>query len=80
MLYDKPYYNDEKAPETENLELIDRIRVKSTIELDSKQDIKALFQMTPYYYHTPSEGMSRLDLLDKLTTDIEFVLLVYKKP
>lgn len=79
VLYDEPYYNDEKAPATENLELIDKIRVKNTIELDSKQDIKALFQMTPYYYHTPSEGMNRLDMLENLSTDIEFVLLVYKK-
>ena len=79
VLYEKPYYNDEKAPATENLELIDTIRVKGTIELDSKQDIKALFQMTPYYYHTPSEGMGRLDMLEKLTTEIEFVLLIYKK-
>lgn len=79
VLYDKPYYNDEKAPDAENLELIDKIRVKSTIKLDSKQDIKALFQMTPYYYHTPSEGMRKLDMLENLTTEIEFVLLAYKK-
>lgn len=79
VLYEKPYYNDEKPPLADGLELTDTIRVKRTIELCSKQDIKALFQMTPYYYHTPSEGMKRLDMLQTLSTPIEFVLLVYKK-
>ena len=79
VLYEKPYYNDEKPPLADGLELIDTIRVKRTIELCSKQDIKALFQMTPYYYHTPSEGMKKLDTLETLSTPIEFVLPVYKK-
>lgn len=79
VLYDEPYYNDEKEPAADGLELIEKIRVKDSITLDSNQDIKALFQMTPYYYHTPTEGMNRLDKLDTLTTEIEFVLLVYKK-
>lgn len=78
VLYDKPYYNDEKEPKTDGLELIEKISVKSEITLNSKEDIKALFQMTPYYYHTPSEGMNRLDEKTNLTTEIEFVLLVYK--
>lgn len=79
VLYDTPYYNDEKEPDADNLTLIEKVRVKSTITLDSKEDIKALFQMTPYYYHTPSEGMDRLDKLNILTTEIEFILLIYKK-
>lgn len=79
VLYEKPYYNDEKPPITNGLELTETIRVKDTITLCSKNDIKALFQMTPYYYHTPSEGMKKLDSLETLSTPIEFVLLIYKK-
>ncbi len=79
VLYDTPYYNDEKEPATDNLSLVEKVRVKSSITLETKEDIKALFQMTPYYYHTPSEGMDRLDKLENLTTEIEFVLLIYKK-
>ncbi len=79
VLYDNPYHNDEKEPHTEGMKLLEKIRVKSTLNLNSKEDIQALFQMTPYYYHTPSEGMRRLQERDNLTTDIEFVLLVYKK-
>jgi hypothetical protein len=35
--------------------------------------------MTPYYYHTPSDGMKRLEECATLTTPIEFIIIVYKK-
>ena len=79
VLYDAPYYNDEKEPGAEGLEVMERVRVRSEITLGSQQDINALFQMTPYYYHTPTDGMNRLQRLDMLTTPIEFVLIIYKK-
>lgn len=79
VLYSEPYYNDEKPPQTSSLLLTDTVRVKSELKLSTKEDISALFQMTPYYYHTPSEGMKRLEALEKLSTEIEFVLFVYKK-
>lgn len=79
VLYDRPYQNDEKEPLAKGLTAIERIRVKGEITLKSREDINALFQMTPYYYHTPSEGMKRLEQRDVLTTPIEFLLIVYKK-
>lgn len=78
-LYDAPYYNDEKEPDADGLEVVERVRVRSEITLGSQPDINALFQMTPYYYHTPTEGMNRLQTLETLTTPIEFVLVIYKK-
>lgn len=79
VLYDKPYLNDEKEPEADGLEIVEKLRVRSEIILDTREDIDALFQMTPYYYHTPSKGMDRLARRDSLTTPIEFVIIVYKK-
>lgn len=79
VLYSKPYFNDEKPPQTSDLILTDKKRIKSTIHLESSDDIKALFQMTPYYYHTPSGSMKKLDSTEKLSTDIEFLLLIYRK-
>ncbi len=79
VLYHEPYYNDEKEPDAEGLTLIEKIRVKSEITIKTQEDINALFQMTPYYYHTPSEGMERLGQVTELTTEVEFVLLVYRK-
>ncbi len=79
ILYDEPYLNDEKEPQAEGLTVIERIRVRGEITLNSREDINALFQMTPYYYHTPSQGMRRLDERDSLSTPIDFVILAYKK-
>lgn len=79
VLYPAPYLNDEQPPAAEGLELIEKVRVREEITLESSQDIHSLFQMTPYYYHTPSQGMKKLQELDRLKTEIDFVLLVYKK-
>lgn len=79
VLYDTPYGNDEKPPQAEGLTLFDTVRVHKTILLPSQEDIGALFQMTPYYYHTPSQGMACLQALSSLETEIDFVLLFYKK-
>ena len=79
VLYDQPYRNDEREPSAEGLTAIERIRVRGEITLHSREDIDALFQMTPYYYHTPSDGMKRLEERTTLTTPIEFILIIYKK-
>ena len=79
VLYDTPYLNDEKEPQTEGFKVIERIRVQGEISLDSREDIDALFRMTPYYYHTPSRGMKRLEERDSLSTPIDFVIIAYKK-
>ena len=79
VLYDTPYLNDEQPPQAEGLTLTDAVRVKGHIDLTAPEDIRALFQMTPYYYHTPASGMQRLGSLQALETDIEFILLIYRK-
>ena len=35
--------------------------------------------MTPYYYHTSKEGIERAERLEKLETQLEFVLAVFRK-
>lgn len=79
VLYSEPYPNDEKAPDAPTLRLIDKIRVRDTVTLPTKEDISLLFQMTPYFYHTPSQGMKQLQRLDTLTTDIDFIILLFRK-
>ena len=79
ILYDKPYLNDEKEPSANGLQAVERIRVQGEITLGSREDIDALFRMTPYYYHTPSEGMRRLEEHNLLTTPIDFILVAYQK-
>ena len=79
ILYDEPYKNDEKPPLTV-LPFSERRRADGQISLHSKEDIRSLFNMTPYYFHTPTEGMNRLEACNELTTDISFALYIYRKP
>ncbi len=79
ILYDAPYKNDENPPKTE-LPFIEKRRADGRIFLDNNEDLFSMFKMTPYFYHTPSEGIRRLETTAQLETDISFALYVYRKP
>lgn len=78
-LYDTPYLNDEALPAADSLTLKGTRKVSARITLGSMQDIEALFQMTPYYYHTSPKDKAKLEGLNSLSTDIEFVIAQYEK-
>lgn len=77
VIYDKPYYNEVTIHEFANLRLIDKINVRSIIELNNNKSINDLFKMTPYYYNTSMANKSRLEGVLSLTTEIEFEILIY---
>lgn len=77
-VYDTPYQNDEKLPES-RLTLERTIKISNTIKIDNNEDIMSLFKMTPYYYRTSKEGIERAEKLETLETTLEFVLGVYRK-
>lgn len=79
VLYDKPYENDEKEPELPSFRLEEQVRINGFIELNSREDIADLLTMTPYYWRTPREGIERLNRLDNLGTEIEFIIGIHKK-
>jgi len=79
VLYEKPYENDEKGPVLPSFSLSEQIRINGFIELDCHEDIADLLTMTPYYWRTPKEGIERLNRLDKLGTEIEFIIGIHKK-
>lgn len=78
ILYEIPYKNDEKPPRT-TLSPIEKHRADGHICLDNNEDIFSMFRMTPYFYHTPSEGIAKLEKTAQLETDISFALYVYQK-
>lgn len=78
LVYDKPYKNDEKAPQCSQLKLISRTRVSENIIIP-KEDLKKLFAMTPYFYRTPAENRARLDTVESLEITLDFIILEYKK-
>lgn len=78
-VYDVPYRNEVKLPSATGLKLCKTVLVKDTIALETSNDIMSLFKMTPYYHHTPKSGIEKLEKIDSLETEIEFVLGIYKK-
>ena len=80
VLYENPYENDEKLPVTEKLVMVSAHKVRGKILLADREDIQAVFRMTPYYFRTSEKDKEKLLSLDKLETQIEFVIGEYRKP
>ncbi len=78
-LYDTPYENDEKLPETKTLRLVSTRKVTDLITLASQEDIQAVFRMTPYYFHTAQDDKDKLLGLESLQTPVEFFIAEYEK-
>jgi 23S rRNA (guanine745-N1)-methyltransferase len=79
IAYATPYKNEPGEPEILGFELIESENLKYTLKLDGAEKIRSLFMMTPYAYRTPRESRDRVLSLDKLTTEVEFEIFVYKK-
>ncbi|MBR5478839.1 MAG: methyltransferase domain-containing protein [Clostridia bacterium] len=79
MLYEKPYLNDEKGYDLPGFDLVSRDCVDFAINLNSNDEILDLFSMTPYFWRTPRDAVSKLGTLQKLVTPISFRILEYKK-
>lgn len=79
VLYDRPYPNTEKRTPYEGFSYLEVQPVDGTIHLPDQQTIFDLFQMTPYFWKTPREGVQRLTALDSLDTTISFRIHVFQK-
>lgn len=79
VLYDTPYENQVANTHIEGFSLLSHQHISGEITLKGKEEIEALFSMTPYYYKTSPRDKEKLARLDGLTTQTEFELLVYQK-
>ena len=79
VLYDRPYPNEEKETPYEGFAYQSIVPVEGTITLPCQADIRALFQMTPYYWKPPKTGAKRLADLESLTTRISFRIHIFQK-
>ena len=78
-IYAEPYENDAPTLELEGFELIKTAELKYEICVEDSSLINDLFMMTPYYYKTGEADQKKLLSGEKLTTQIEFGILVYNK-
>lgn len=79
LIYDNPYKNIDEDQVYDGFELDDKIRIKYTEEITSNENIRALFGMTPYFWHTPKAYMSKLDNIHSLRVTVDFFILIYRK-
>lgn len=78
LLYDTPYDNEEKEIVIPELKEISKEHISSSVTID-KEDIRELFSMTPYYYHTSSKDRSRIEEVDHLQITFAFTISIYRK-
>ena len=79
ILYESPYKNDEAPPKTEDLVLKEKRKLSKKVLLETKEDIDALFKMTPYYYHTSDTDKAKLAPYESLEVTTEFAVYIYEK-
>ena len=78
VLYDTPRENEVADFALDGFTFLGAEPVKSRFTLTGREQIRALFSMTPYFYRTPEAGRQRLDALDRLEVTAEFLLLSYR--
>lgn len=79
ILYENPYENILKDEEYDGFKLVDMVKVQKEVIIDSSEDIKNLFSMTPYVYRTPKENQEKLLNCTHVQMNAHFVIYVYKK-
>lgn len=78
-VYETAILNPAPITELSDFELLDAVPVQYCVTLDSSDDIWNLFTMTPYYYKTGKNDQEKLRKLEHLTTQVEILVLTYKK-
>lgn len=79
IAYENPYKNEVKNTEYQGFELKERIPVRGEINTEDSSLISDLFNMTPYYLKTGTEGKEKIGKCGKLSTKIGFDFLIYEK-
>ena len=77
-VYDTALLNPAPVTDIEGYALLEAVPVQYTITLHG-EDIWNLFTMTPYYYKTGKADQEKLKALTELTTQVEIIVLTYKK-
>ena len=79
VLYDDPRGSSGEVVTPEGFELVSKETFAYKTTVQSENDIKCLFSMTPFYYRTSREDKAKLDGLENLEITVETVFFVYRK-
>lgn len=81
VVYDKvrtEFYSPVK--DLEMFEHIKTVNCTDSVFIDNNRSIKNLFDMTPYRWRSPKEGIERLYALDSLKITVDVNIDVFRKP
>lgn len=78
-IYKEPRLNKPERTELDGFKLAQRQELTYELTLQTADDIKALFEMTPYYYKTGQDDQARVLARHSLCTEIGFAVLIYEK-
>jgi len=78
-IYENPYANAGRADLPRGMALLEKKLLRYEITVEGGEMIAALFSMTPYYWRTSEQDRAKLDPLERLTTEVEFDLFVFRK-
>lgn len=78
-VYDKPYKNAVKPYEMESFIFKEKLSVDGIMKMESQEDVKNLFMMTPYYYKTSQADTEKLLGSPPEEIEYSFEILIFQK-
>lgn len=79
LLYEDTYLNPQRNDLPTELTLCQKRNLKTEITVEGNEMIRALFSMTPYYWRTSESDRAKLNGVDRLNTELDFDIFVYRK-
>ena len=76
QLYSNVYENPKAETTMTGFTLLDQFEISEMKEID---DVWSLFEMTPYRFKSPKEGMDRIQSLETLNVTFDFVISIWGK-
>ncbi len=78
-VYENPYLNPGRADIPQEMTELEKRRLRYEITVKGREEIEALFSMTPYYWRTSPADSKKLAALDTLTTEVDFNIYIFRK-
>ena len=78
-IYAQPYRNTVPPAALPGFHAVEETALRRMLQLNDSAQIRALFQMTPYYYKTSRTDQAKLDARATFETEAAFGLRIYQK-